>query len=154
MVIWWKVTEWKFILRFIYFFVSEVAVTHLCQTLCDPIDYTVHGILQDRILEWVAYPFSRGFSWPRNGTGVSCIAGRFFTNWAIREALIQFFNTIFKGYFPFCGASFVAQRVKRLSAIWETWVRFLGGEDPLEKEIATHSSTLPCLENPMDGGAW
>ena len=42
-----------------------------------------------RRLEWVAYPFSRGSSWPRNGTGVSCIAGGFFTNWAIREALIH-----------------------------------------------------------------
>ena len=40
-----------------------------------------------RILEWVAYPFSRGSSRPRNWTGVSCIAGGFFTNWAIREAL-------------------------------------------------------------------
>ena len=39
-----------------------------------------------RILEWVAYPFSRESSWPRNRTGVSCIVGRFFTNWAIREA--------------------------------------------------------------------
>ena len=39
-----------------------------------------------RILEWVAYPFSRGSSWPRNQTEVSCIAGRFFTNWDIREA--------------------------------------------------------------------
>ena len=39
-----------------------------------------------RILEWVAYPFSRGSSRPRNWTGVFCIAGRFFTNWAIREA--------------------------------------------------------------------
>ena len=37
--------------------------------------------------EWVAYPFSRGSSWPRNRTGVSCIAGRFFTSWATREAL-------------------------------------------------------------------
>ena len=35
-----------------------------------------------RVLEWVAYPFSRASSWPRNRTGVSCIAGRFFTNWA------------------------------------------------------------------------
>ena len=42
-----------------------------------------------RILEWVAYPFSRGSSWPRNRTGVSCIAGRFFTNWAIREAQLK-----------------------------------------------------------------
>ena len=40
-----------------------------------------------RILEWVAYPFSRAFSQPRNQTGVSCITGGFFTNWAIREAL-------------------------------------------------------------------
>ena len=39
-----------------------------------------------RILEWVAYPFSSGSSWPRNRTRVSCIAGGFFTNWAIREA--------------------------------------------------------------------
>ena len=39
-----------------------------------------------RILEWVAYPFSSGSSWPRNWTRVSCIAGRFFTKWAIREA--------------------------------------------------------------------
>ena len=38
-----------------------------------------------RILEWVAYPFSRGSSWPRNWTRVSCIAGGFFTNWALRE---------------------------------------------------------------------
>ena len=37
------------------------------------------------ILEWVAYPFYSGSSWPQNGTGVSCIAGRFFTNWAMRE---------------------------------------------------------------------
>ena len=38
-----------------------------------------------RILEWVAYPFSRGSSWPKNKTGVSCIAGRFFTNWDIPD---------------------------------------------------------------------
>ena len=39
-----------------------------------------------RILDWVDYPFSRGSSWPRNWTGISCITGRFFTNWIIREA--------------------------------------------------------------------
>ena len=39
-----------------------------------------------RNMEWVAYPFSSGSSWPRNGTGVACIAGGFFTNWAIRGA--------------------------------------------------------------------
>jgi len=46
-----------------------------------------------RILEWVAYPFSRGSSWPRNQTKVSCTAGRFFTNWAIRGWSI--FGSIF-----------------------------------------------------------
>ena len=54
--------------------------------LCDPVDYTVHGILQARILEWVAVPFSRGSSQPRNRAQVSCIAGGFFTSWATREA--------------------------------------------------------------------
>ena len=49
-------------------------------------DYTVHGILQGIILEWVAFPFFRGSSWPRNLTRVSCIAGGSFTNWDIREA--------------------------------------------------------------------
>ena len=49
-------------------------------------DYTVHGILQDRILEWVAFPFSRGSFQPRDGTQVSFIAGGFFTSWATREA--------------------------------------------------------------------
>ena len=50
-------------------------------------DYEVHGILQARILEWVAIPFSRGASQPRDQTQVSCIAGGFFTNWTAREAL-------------------------------------------------------------------
>ena len=98
-------------------------------TLCNPMVYTVYGILQARILErvafpfsrgssqpqgsntgllrcgpvlyqqshkgsprvlgWVAYPFSRGSSWPKNWTRVSCIAGRFFINWTIREALMM-----------------------------------------------------------------
>ena len=49
-------------------------------------DYTIHGILQARILEWVAFSFSRGSSQPRDQTQVSRIAGRFFTNWATREA--------------------------------------------------------------------
>ena len=46
-----------------------------------------------RILEWIAYPFSRGSSWPINQTEVSCIAGRSFTNWAIREDFRLFLTT-------------------------------------------------------------
>ena len=63
-----------------------VKVAQSCPTLCDPMDYTVHGILQARILEWVAFPFSRESSQPTDGTQVSCIAGEFFTSWATREA--------------------------------------------------------------------
>ena len=59
---------------------SEVKVAQSCPTLCDPMNYTVHGILQTRILEWVAFPISRGSSQPRNRTQVSRIAGRFFTS--------------------------------------------------------------------------
>ena len=67
---------------------SEVKVVPSCSTLCDPMDYTytAHGILQARILEWVAFLFSRGSSQPRDQTQVSCIAGGFFTSWATREA--------------------------------------------------------------------
>ena len=62
-------------------------VTQSCLTLCDPMDYSppgssVHGILQARVPEWVAISFSRGSSWPRDQTWVSCIARGFFTIWA------------------------------------------------------------------------
>ena len=58
----------------------RVSVTQSCPTLWGPMDYTVHGILQARILEWAAIPFSRGSSQPRDRTQVSCIAGGFFTS--------------------------------------------------------------------------
>ena len=60
----------------------KVKVAQLCPTFCDRMVYTVHGILQARILEWVAFPFSRGSSQPRDWTQVSGTAGRFFTSWA------------------------------------------------------------------------
>ena len=56
-----------------------LTIAQSCPTLCDPMDYTGHGILQARILEWVAFPFSRGSSQPRDQAQVSRIAGRFFT---------------------------------------------------------------------------
>ena len=66
-----------------------VLVAQSCLILCDPLDcslpgFSVHGIPQERTLEWVAISSSRGFSWTRDGIWVSCIAGRFFTIWAIR----------------------------------------------------------------------
>ena len=57
----------------------KMNVTQSCLTLYNPMDYTVYGILQTRTLEWVAMPFSRESSQPRDRTQVSCIAGRFFT---------------------------------------------------------------------------
>ena len=64
----------------------KVKVTHSDLTLCDPMDYTVHGTLQARILELVAFPFSRGPSQHRDRTQVSLTAGRFFFSWATKEA--------------------------------------------------------------------
>ena len=67
--------------------------TQPCPTLCNPMDCSpqgssVNGILQARILEWVAIPFSRGSSQLGDQTQVSCIAGRFFIIWTTREAPI------------------------------------------------------------------
>ena len=97
-----------------------------------PMDFSppvssVHGILQARIQEWVAIPFSRGSSQPRDQTWVSHIAGRFFAIWATREDPAG----------------------KNLPAMQETWVWSL--EDPLEKGMATHSSIawgIPWTERP------
>ena len=92
------------ILVLISSFVPMVAVyglaTKSCPTLCDPMDCSppacsVHGIFQARILEWIAISFSRGSSQPRNRTQVSCIAGRFFTNWAMREISSSYLSLIF-----------------------------------------------------------
>ena len=66
----------------------KVKVAQSCLTLCDPMNYTVRGILQARMLEWATFPFSRGSSQPRDRTQVSCIACRFFTSWATREASV------------------------------------------------------------------
>ena len=63
----------------------KVKVTQSCPTLYNPLDYTVHEILQARILEWVAFPFTRGSSQSRDRTQVSRIAGRFFTTQITRE---------------------------------------------------------------------
>jgi len=70
----------------------KVLVAQLCSTLCNTMHYSppgfsVHGILQARILKWVAISFSRVSSRPRDQTQVSCITGRFFTVWATRKVL-------------------------------------------------------------------
>ena len=79
------------ILHIIHKWKVKVLVTQSHPALSDPMDYSppgssVHGIFQAWILEWVPVSFSRGPSWPRDRTWVSCIAGSFFTVWATREA--------------------------------------------------------------------
>ena len=73
-------------------------VTQSCLTLCDPMDcspsgFSVHGILQARIREWVAISFSRGCSWPRDWTPVSCTGRQILYYWATREVQ-QWYNNI------------------------------------------------------------
>ena len=73
---------------------SESQVAQSCPTLCNLMDcslpgFSVHGIFQARILEWVAVSFSRGSSQPRDRTRVSCIVGRHFTIRATRGALFD-----------------------------------------------------------------
>ena len=51
----------------------DVKVSQLCLTLCDPMAYIVHGLFQARILEWVAFSFSRESSQPKDGAQVSCM---------------------------------------------------------------------------------
>ena len=69
---------------------TKEKVAQLCLTLCDPISCSppgssVHEILKAGILEWVAIPFFRASSQPRDQTRVSCVTGRFFTNWATTD---------------------------------------------------------------------
>ena len=101
----------------------KVKVAQSFLTLCDPMDCTVHGILQARILEWVAFPFFRGSSQPRDGTQVSHITGGFFTIWAIG--------------FP-SGSDGKASAHNACRPGFDPWV----GKIPWRREMATHSSTL------------
>ena len=113
-----------------------------CSTLCNPVDCSlsgssVHGILQARVLEWVAVPFSKGFSQPRDRTWLSCIASRFFTIWATRKA------HLFAHWCLICLSSLVSQMVKNPPEIQKTWTGLLGQKFSLEKRMATTPSFLP-----------
>ena len=89
----------------------KVKVAQSCPTLCDLMDYRVHGILQGRIQEWIVFPFSRRSSQARDWTQVSHIAGGFFNNWAAREAhkhvLLPLFNR-WGNYFKFRVMTFMS----------------------------------------------
>ena len=80
----------------------QLLIAQLCATFCATMDYSlpgssIYGILQPRILECIAIPFSRGSFQPRDQIQFYCIAGRFFTFWATREAQQQSNIHQFKG---------------------------------------------------------
>ena len=83
---------------------TESEVAQSCPTLCNPMDCSPLGssvpeIFQARVLEWVAIPFSRGSSRPRDQTWVFCTAGRFFTVWATGEAILMHTTSHFNPLF-------------------------------------------------------
>ena len=86
--VFWPLGIYEFMLTLNFVQHVKMKKAQSCSTVYDPMDCgppgsSAHGILQARILEWVAIPFSRGSSWPRDQTQVSCISGRLFTIWAI-----------------------------------------------------------------------
>ena len=103
----WQTWKWKWLSRVLLFVTPWTGVGSLSLLKgilptqdsnpslphCRYILYQLSHKGNPRILEWVAYRFSSVSSWPRNQTGVSCTASQFFTNWAIREALWQTWQT-------------------------------------------------------------
>ena len=124
----------------------NVKVAQSCPTLCDPMDYTVHGILQARILEWVAFPFSRGSSQPRDRTQVSHIVGRFFTSWATEEAQESPVDLPDPGIEP--GSPALQADSLQLSYQVSKWPghKLLVYQSMLDKELLSESITASFLE--------
>ena len=93
-------------------------ITQSCLTLhnpnldCSPPGSSLRGIVQARVLKWVAIPFSRGSFQPRDGIRVSCIAGRFFVIWATREAPKEYLNY---------GILATQLNILSLERKWEAW---------------------------------
>ena len=116
---------------------------------CSPPGSSVHGISQARRVKWVAVSFSRGSSQSRDENHVSYVS---YVGWQVLdhechlETPLERFTNIYEMTISYAyyllRASLVAQLVNHLPAMQETWVRFLGREDTLEKGVATHSSIL------------
>ena len=110
----------------------------LCHLMdCSPPGSSVHKILQARILEWVAMPFSRGSSRPRNWNHGSCISA-----WRADFLPTEPPARVPKSHVPILWVSLVAQMVKNLPTMWDTQAQSLGWEDPLKKGTTTNSSFL------------
>ena len=119
-------------------------VAQSCPTLCDPVDCSlpvssVHGILQERILEWVAIPFSRGSSRSRDRTGVSLIEGRRFALWVISKP-------------PRCGCAW-ASRLGLGELRWETAAP-LGSPAPRRPAPRGRRCFGAVAESPSTAAVW
>ena len=117
-------------------------------------DCIVHGILQARILEWVAFPFSRGSSQPRDGTQVSRNEGGFFTSWATREA-----QEYWSGYYPFSSGSSQPRNQTRVCCIaggfFTNWAMLLLlllllSPSVVSDSVRPHRRQLTRLPRPWD----
>ena len=91
--------------------VKKVKVAQSCLILWEPMDYSVHGILQARILEWVTIPFSRGSSQPRDQTQVSHITSGFFSSWATREDQTSLLLQVSLDFLPLHSSSFMVTKI-------------------------------------------
>ena len=141
------------------------SVAKLCPALCNPRDgcsppsSTIHGVFLARTLEWVAISFSNTYGyihiyvqrytdiWRKSPWHLWVDLVLSTRNWLVLTSMG--FTTHGLYVLP---ASLVAQRLKHLPLMQETWVRSMGQEDPLEKEMATHSNILawriPWMEEP------
>ena len=115
-------------------FWSESEGAQSWPTLCDPMDCSVpgssvNGIFQARVLEWVAISISRGSSQPRDWTQVSHIAGRHFTIWATREALVfwrlNFEPTFSLSFFAFIKRLFSFSSLSAIRVVSSAYLRLL-----------------------------
>ena len=88
---------------------------------CRQILYQLSHKESPRKLEWVAYPFSSGSSWPRNQTELSCIAGRFFTNWAMREAIPYYYYLLAALGLHCCARAFSSYSEQGLLSNCSAW---------------------------------
>ena len=148
-----------------------VSVAQSC-LLCNPMDCnlpgaSVQGILQARVLEWVAISFSRGSSWLRDQTHVSCIAGRFFISWPTREApsIFRYYkNSVLLGRKlrhtdPPTQASVCQSKVECTPSCSPPPAEWAAGRQPFARGRVSGAHLVACLgggwpgSNAVDGGA-
>ena len=124
-----------------------VLAAQSCSALCNSMDcrppgFSVHGILQARILEWAAIPFFRASSWSRDWTQVFCIAGGFFTIWATREALTSCITGKFSSFL--CLSFLICKIGIVIGLLWAS-VYVKHPEQHLTYSYNSYSSSVRCM---------